>query len=141
MDLELIGERDYDVAARHAAQLVEGVMDGIGVLEYVERDDDVRFIIRQRDAVIEIREEVCRWMDVQAEVFDGMFFERLPERLIPAPGIEHCSPPDPRIRQHQAPHLLQRAPSTHWKNLNPLVIARYERHYFDGHRTTSPVEL
>jgi hypothetical protein len=87
MELVLIGEPDYDVSARHAAQLVEYVMDRVGVLEHVERDDDVRFIIRHRDPFVHIRQDVGWWVDVQAAIPDGMRFKRPPERLIPAPDV------------------------------------------------------
>ena len=68
MDLELIGQRDDDLPACHAAQLVERAMDGISVLEYVERDDDVRAIVGDRDVFVEIGDDVRRWMNVQADI-------------------------------------------------------------------------
>jgi hypothetical protein len=83
------------VASCHPAQLVERVMDGIRVLDDVERYDDIRITGRQRDPVVEVCEQVRRRMNVEPDVAHGTTFERLPELLAPAPGVDHRAAPDP----------------------------------------------
>jgi hypothetical protein len=142
---ELIGERDDDVAACHATQLVKRVMDGIGVLEHVQRDDHVCLCIRQRNAVAEICEHVGRRMDVQADVADGMLLQSQPERLIAAPGVEHHSAPDPRIGGHDALRLVEGARSAEGNGPEPLILASRQRHVgsppgdSDGLASVAPV--
>jgi hypothetical protein len=109
------------VPACHAAQLVERVMDGISVLEHVERDDNVRPVVGHRDAFVEIGDDVRRWMNVQADVPDGMSFECLAERLVPASDIKHCATPNPRICAHDALRFLQRAASGSPQNPDPFT--------------------
>jgi hypothetical protein len=94
VQLELIRKRDHDVAPCHAAQLIERGVDPVGVLEHVEGDDDIGRAIHHGDAVVEIRDHVRRRMDVQADVANGMIVQGLPERLVPASGVEHRSSPD-----------------------------------------------
>jgi hypothetical protein len=133
----LVGQRDHDVVACHAAHLVEGEVDGVRVLEDIKRYDHVRFAIGHRNAVVKIGEDVRRWVDVEADVSDGMLAEGRPEYAIPAAGIEDGAGPDRRVSGNDALRLGHGAAAVDWQDPDRPMLVRYEgQGVFDGERST-----